>query len=132
MIELVVSGRIPSKKNSKRIIRNKKGRPLIISSKAHKDWHQVAVEELSEQHLEQNLNGPVAIKIFAPDRRSGDLTNKAESIMDLLVDLGVIEDDNWFCVPVVILSFGGVDKENPRAEIRVYEPGEEIVIGSVV
>ena len=51
----------------------------------------------------------------------GDLSNKAESIMDLLVDNGVIEDDNWFEVPALASTFGGVDKANPRAEV-VIEP----------
>lgn len=58
--------------------------------------------------------------IFYPStRRKADATNKAESIMDLLVDAGIIEDDNWFIVPELSLKFGGVDKLNPRAEIII-------------
>jgi hypothetical protein len=41
--------------------------------------------------------------------------------MDLLVDCGIIEDDNWFVVPEVRAKFGGVDKDNSRAEITIYE-----------
>jgi hypothetical protein len=31
----------------------------------------------------------------------------------------VIEDDNWFEVPSLHPSFGGVDKANPRAEVAI-------------
>jgi hypothetical protein len=65
----------------------------------------------------------VAITIFAPNKVKDDISNKAESIMDLLVDNGVIEDDNWFEVPALYLAFGGVDKENPWAEVLIESKG---------
>lgn len=39
--------------------------------------------------------------------------------MDLLVDAGIIEDDNWYVCPKVILVFGAVDKNKPRVEITI-------------
>ena len=39
--------------------------------------------------------------------------------MDLLVDAGVIEDDNWFIIPEISLKFGGIDRQNPRCEISI-------------
>ena len=97
-------------------------RPAIISSKDYMAWHTVASYELSFQ-MPRNLmlTGPnkVAITIFSPNKIKGDLTNKAESIMDLLVDCGVIADDNWFEVMHIELTFGGVCKEDPRAIINV-------------
>jgi Holliday junction resolvase RusA-like endonuclease len=54
-----------------------------------------------------------------PDAIRADLTNKAESIMDLLVDAGVLQDDNWNVVPEVILRCKGIDRTNPRAEITI-------------
>ncbi len=60
--------------------------------------------------------------IFYPStKRKADATNKAESVMDLLVDAGIIEDDNWFVVPEVRPKLGGIDKDNPRVEITIYE-----------
>lgn len=41
--------------------------------------------------------------------------------MDLLVDAGILADDNWFVVPQLKLRFGGKDKINPRCEIIIYE-----------
>jgi hypothetical protein len=66
----------------------------------------------------------VSIDLYAPDRRKADLTNKAESIMDLLVDAKIIEDDNWYIIPNVSLHFKGVDKEDPRAVVTINGHGE--------
>ena len=115
---LIVSGRIPSKKNSKKVF-VVNGRLVIAPSSEHAKWERDAKKQLSLQsQAGTKLFGDViTIKIFAPDRRASDLTNKAESIMDLLVACGHIDDDNWFVVKRLNLIFGGVDRENPRAEI---------------
>lgn len=39
--------------------------------------------------------------------------------MDLLVDAGIIEDDNYTIIPKVILEIGTPDKLNPRVEITI-------------
>lgn len=62
----------------------------------------------------------IELILYPSTKRRADLTNKAESILDLLVDCRIIEDDNWFVVPKVILQFGGVDKTNPRVEITIH------------
>ena len=48
-----------------------------------------------------------------------DLTNKAESIMDTLVDAGILEDDCWKQTGPVHLIPMGVDKDNPRVEVEL-------------
>ncbi len=123
-MKIILSGRIPSKKNSKRLIMAG-SRPLILSSKDYETWHTAASYELRSQ-VKGSANrirysGPhkIEITIFPPNKVKGDLSNKAESIMDLLVDNGVIEDDNWFEVPEMRLAFGGVDRERPRAEVDI-------------
>ena len=60
-----------------------------------------------------------------PDKRKTDLTNKAESVMDLLVDCGVIEDDSWQFVPKLYLSCLGTDKEKPGATIWILSKEKE-------
>lgn len=117
MKKITINGRVPSKKNSK-IMRCFGSRPMLLPSKNYKDWHKEASKSLVGTSKVENIES-IKLTIYAPDRRAGDLTNKAESIMDLLVDNGVIEDDNWNVVPSVILCFGGVDKENPRVEIEI-------------
>lgn len=120
MLHLILTGRIPSKKNStRRIMRG--GRIFTVPSKAYEDWQKEHLYNLNLKKisLRQNIE-EIEITIFAPDKRKSDLTNKAESIMDLLVDAHIIPDDNWFVVPKIILLFGGVDRNYPRAEINIF------------
>lgn len=51
-----------------------------------------------------------------------DLTNKAESVMDLLVDCGIIVDDSWQVVEKLTLRIGGIDKKNPRVVVEILTP----------
>ena len=39
--------------------------------------------------------------------------------MDLLVDNGLIEDDNWSVVKNITIKYGGLDRESPRCEIKI-------------
>lgn len=112
---ITIKGRTPSKKNSRNIVC--RGRfPMNLPSDRYVAWHKealaqlVGIEPIKSEHLR--------ITIYPPDARKADLTNKAESVMDTLVDAGILEDDNWFVVNEITLKFGGIDKENPRAEIE--------------
>ena len=117
-----LKGNVPSKKNSKQIIYNN-GRPFIISQKAHKDWHTNATKQLNLaklEVLELNTTKTIVCTFYPPTKRKYDLSNKWESVADLLVDYGFLSDDNFEVVPVVILLHGEKDKENPRVELAVY------------
>lgn len=59
----------------------------------------------------------ITLTFFAGDNRKFDLSNKAESIMDTLVDAGLLEDDNYSVVSELVLKFGGVEKNEARCEI---------------
>ena len=123
---ITLRGRIPSKKNSKRIARiqrgPQRGRTVLVSSRNHNIWHHSAQIELLEQKA-RPMTGQlsVAMKFWFPDNRRSDLTNKAESVMDLLVDVGIIEDDNVAVCPKVSLEFMGVDRQNPRVEVELIK-----------
>lgn len=92
----------------------------MLPSKSYREWQEAKSWELKAQKLPK-LEGfkKIEITIYAPDKRSADLSNKTESIMDLLVDNGVIEDDNWFICGRIEMIFGGVDTQNPRADILI-------------
>ena len=95
---------------------------MKFPSKAYKEWHEDATNQLWGKIPKEPIKGArITIAIYAPDKRSADLTNKAESIMDLLVDNKIIEDDNWYVCSEILLMFGGVDKENPRAVVAIDE-----------
>ncbi len=118
---LEIEGRVPSKKNSRQQIRVG-GLTINIPSKAYAAWHKDASLQLLGKRPAQPLgHAEVTITIYAPDRRAADLTNKAESLMDLLVDNSFLADDNWHVVPAVTMRFGGVDRARPRAIFRIIE-----------
>ncbi len=126
MHKLTITGRIPSKKNSKQLVHNG-GRAFLIPSKKHKEWHDDAEYQVSLQWPKRLILSTlklVTLTFYSPDKIKGDLTNKAESVMDLLVDMGVIRDDNWFEIGAINLRFGGVDKANPRVEIVLEIVGD--------
>lgn len=111
---IVLKGRIPSKKNSR--INTRSGRSFPSSK--YTEWHKDASLQLKGTPKINN-GSFISIHFYMPDNRRTDLSNKAESIMDLLVDNGILEDDCWQVVPILGLKGCGVDKENPRAEIFV-------------
>ena len=118
-MKIVISGRIPSKKNSR--LTFARGNKIInIPSKAYASWHKDALEQLSSYSggLLEDIE-KVTLSFWAPDKRSSDLSNKTESIMDLLVDKGILKDDNWFIVPRLELVLKGIDRVNPRCEIDI-------------
>lgn len=116
--QIILLGRIPSKKNSKTMIC--RGRfPMLLPSQRYVDWHKDATKQLLKKPLPDIIE--MTILFYLPDARRTDLTNKAESIMDLLVDNGIIADDNWNIVPRLILDCKGIDRLNPRAEITWQE-----------
>lgn len=60
----------------------------------------------------------VIMRFYFPDNRVADLTNKAESIMDLLVDFGILADDRWQYAHTVIIK-GAMSREDPRVDITL-------------
>lgn len=112
--EITLTGIIPSKKNSRQIIC--RGRfPTSIPSKKHKEWHKVAMVQLSEQGIkpEKLTSVNMTVQLYAKDKRKADASNKLESINDLLVDYGFLDDDNWFVIhkltilPIIVDKVGG-------------------------
>lgn len=114
-MKITIQGSIPSKKNSRNIF-VRGGRIVNIPQTNYKTWSEDAYKQLSGVKEIKNIQ-EVHLEFYPKDRRKFDLTNKAESIMDVLVDCGIIEDDNYSVIPKVVLVFGEVDKENPRCII---------------
>ena len=121
-VEIFLVGNIPSKKNSKQIFFNKKtGKRFITSSDNFKSWHDVALKSIIEQKtphfLKENLK--VDITLNYGSKRKFDLSNKAESILDLLVDAGIIIDDNFTIVKQLNLKIGEYKKDIWNAKIKI-------------
>lgn len=117
-MNITLKGRIPSKKNSKRIIG--RGRPMLISSKAYQEWEAGQLIYLRSLNLSKGIEkASIKVVFYMPDNRKADLSNKFESIADLLVKAGILVDDSWQCLSPVLLVCEGVDKENPRVELEL-------------
>lgn len=111
-MKIEILGLTPSKKNSRINLRN----GMSFPSSKYTAWHKEASKQLIGQKPINSTK--LQVTFFAGDNRKFDLSNKFESIADLLVDNGLLEDDNWEYLNDIHLLFGGVDKGNPRALIE--------------
>ncbi len=91
---------------------------MNFPSKAYVQWERDSAWFLPDQYIDKVKK--VVLTIYAPNRRRGDLSNKWESVLDLMVKKGLINDDSWWDVPHCEFIFGGVDRKNPRAEVVVH------------
>ena len=96
---------------------------MNIPSKQYAQWHKEALKQdqliAVRKEFFQLSNVRVSLSFWAPDKRKTDLSNRAESVMDLLVDSGILEDDNWWVVDELNLKLKGIDRTNPRCEITI-------------
>ena len=96
MPQLWLSGRIPSKKNSKRIVLvNRK--PRLLSSKDYLAWERDAIIEIRSNWNEKTILRceSITYDFLFPDKRVRDLSNAVEGVNDALVLAGVLKDDRW-------------------------------------
>lgn len=122
MIKLTILGKPITKKNSMRMVTNPKtGRVFPIPSKAFVDYKKVFMSQV--RRPKQTIDQPVNVQAvyYMPTRHRVDITNLLSATHDLLVDAGVIEDDNSKIVVSVDGSRVFYDKVNPRVEITIQE-----------
>ena len=116
--DFILQGETPAKKNSR--INLKNGRS--IPSKRYRDWHEVALAQLRLQLPEdmQTIESPCQIVLFFThgDLRRRDSDNGCSSIMDLLVDAGVLKDDNWQIVRQINVT-NSYEKNKPSVLITI-------------
>mgnify|MGYP000353078990 FL=1 len=120
-VTIVFNGRILSKKNNQTTI-PKGNKRIIVPSAKYNLWEKDAIEDA--------LYGiePITWKrfkcemiLFAPDLANADLSNKWEGLADSMVKAGIVPDDNWWLMSEVHLKFGGLDRENPRAVVKIWK-----------
>lgn len=120
VIDIVFKGRPITKKNHGQIVKwgNKRGH---IQSEAYRYYEKSCLWQLAGKRL--HISGAVVVecKYYLPNKRSWpDLIGLLQATSDILTRAGVIDDDKWIC------SYGesciaGIDKENPRAEVRIMD-----------
>jgi len=140
MNTFTVIGNVPALKNNKKIIqipikgmracpacRNKKGRPMIISSDRHKKyvdqtapfWKSMAP---MFRNKAKNLPKPlrVSFEFTRGSRHKFDYTNALDTIQDLMVKYGWIDDDNADELIPVIVPYN-YNKEEPGVTITILD-----------
>lgn len=120
-LKITIKGDTPSKKNENKVTCSGKF-PRTYKSKRYRDWYQQVSEafKMPRGHdLPLKTTHSTTLSFWGANKRKWDLTNRAESIMDFLVDMGVLEDDNYEVCPCVQMVYMGVSRTNPRCEVEI-------------
>lgn len=114
----MLPGNVPSKKNSRQVF-VKNGRIINIPSKRYKEWHDECSDMLTGFG---SLYPPyeITLTFWMKDKRRSDLDNKMASVLDLLQDLEIIEDDCWQKLRSIKAVVGGVSKDFPRVKVEIH------------
>jgi len=124
-----IPGNTPSLKNSKRIVGRGKFKKLIPSERheAYEKETKVFYDNHSYEFCDEASNHTKPLNIafyFVRDsRRKFDYTNAIDTVQDLIVKNGWIEDDNCTEMKPVIAGYH-VDKENPGVYISIIPEGQ--------
>lgn len=93
---------------------------VSLPSTAYATWHKDALWQLKKiKPYTEEYPVAVTISLYPKTKRRRDLDNVASSILDTLVDAGIIADDDLTHVERLAIMFMEYDKENPRAEIWI-------------
>ncbi len=121
--EITLTGRPITKKNSQRIIVNKRtGRPMVIPSPRYKVYEEACLWQL-KTYRGPTFDTPCNLQAvyYMPNRRSWpDLLGLLQATADILEEGGIIDNDRNF-VSFEGSHIAGVDKHNPRVEIVITE-----------
>ena len=95
---------------------------VIVSSQNYHKWRIEALKTLKIDRTEPFMLSRtqlIILHISPQTERKYDLTNKAESVMDLLVEHRVIEDDNAKVCPLILLV---ADHKTPQGyfDLEIY------------
>lgn len=118
IVELTLTGNIPSKKNSR--VNLSSG--VSVPNNKFVQWQNDAIKQVRIQSRAR-FYVPVALEVIVYFGTNGraDLDNRITSILDMLVEALVLRDDKWQDVPMI----------QAQAEYRKKEPGAFIRLTEV-
>ena len=117
----VFRGEVASKKNSRMLVHGH-GRSFLLPSERYREWEKNAksVISLYGRPATPFKAARLSIRIYHGDAVRRDTNNATQGIQDVLVEMGVIEDDNWMVIgSPEVMHF--VDVADPRMEVTVTE-----------
>ena len=116
---ITLPGEPRTKKNSGRIVMAG-GKPMLLPSKQYKEYREVCLWRIpawQKARIAEPVN--VCCVYYMKTKRKVDLCNLLEATCDILVDAGVLADDN----SSIVVSHDGsrvlLDRDNPHAEITI-------------
>lgn len=112
-----IYGETPSKKNSR--INTRSGRSF--PNRRYVEWHDSAIAQIFSSHVERIPAGSrveMTLTCFHGDMRRRDSDNQLSSILDTLVDAGILVDDSWRVVPIKHV-YDIYDKGNPHCVVTL-------------
>jgi hypothetical protein len=123
-LEFTLYGDTPSKKNSRKLFW-REGKQFNVPGENYVEWHndniQVARSAKNKAGFKYEEGQTYHVEVFFYPSTHGraDCSNKLESVMDLIVDAGILPDDNWFVVPDPHPHFVCIEPKNPRAIVKI-------------
>lgn len=119
-LEFTINTTPRTKKNHSQII-HKNGRPMVIPSKQYRQY--VTDASAFIPRLPEPISEPVNVEyhFYMPTRRKVDLVNLIQAANDLLVECGVLLDDNYTVVESHDYSRVHYDKDAPRTVVRISD-----------
>ena len=115
-------GEVASKKNHRQLVQVKGRGAVLLPSKRYREWDKEAKRVILAYGRPQRpfAAARLQIAIYHGDAVRRDTNNATQGIQDVLVEMGVLEDDNWMVIGTPEVSHM-VDVEDPRLEVTVEE-----------
>lgn len=95
--KLVIPGNTPSLKNSKQVVKTPQGKTRVIPSVTYEKWKPAALEALYNsplRHKEWKYPLRLSFHFIRDSERRFDYINIAQGPCDVMVQAGIIEDDD--------------------------------------
>lgn len=114
----------------------KKKRNYYLNLNNYAQWDRYSRNDLKRMFKEQikvvvkklkPVKNPCVVRftIFYPTKRLFDIDNIGSVVSkftnDALVELKILEDDNYLFITDIHIKFGGIDKDNPRCNVTIEE-----------
>lgn len=126
---ITLDGETPSKKNSR--INTRSGRSF--PNKRYQEWHSQAVGALLAllaKNKIHRIEGGTAVRLsatfFHGDLKRRDSDNQLSSVLDTLVDAGILPDDSWKIIPEKHI-YDRLEKGGARCVVEIEEIKKEIL-----
>lgn len=120
-MKIILYGDPRTKKNSARILKSRSGGRFVAPSKAYVGYETDCLRQIKRPRSPISARVNVRCVYYMATRRKVDLANLIEATCDILVEAGVLADDNSRIVAAHDGSRVDYSRQNPRTEIWIEE-----------